>query len=146
MNSRDTQAVLQCTVKVLLISPFEQDHQHLETILRHSSWQQHGARTQAGGLELLRKNYCPVVVCEGELPEGTWKDVLSGLGRFPCPPSLVVTSRLADDHLWSEALNLGAYNVLAKPLNEKEVFHVVSMAWLFWKRQWEPAQALACTA
>jgi hypothetical protein len=37
-----------------------------------------------------------------------------------CPPLLVVTSRLADDRLWWEALNLGGYNVLAKPLNMKK--------------------------
>jgi hypothetical protein len=52
------------------------------------------------------------------------------LGRMPCPPLLVVTSRIADDRLWSEVLNLGGYNVLAKPLNMKEVFHVVGLAWM----------------
>jgi hypothetical protein len=41
------------------------------------------------------------------------------------PPQLVVTSRLADAYLWSEVLNLGGFDVLAKPLMEKEVRQVL---------------------
>jgi len=146
MNSDDTRAVSQKVVKVLLISPFDEDHQHLSDILKHSNWQQHGVRTQKESLDFLRDNVTPVVICESELPDGSWRDVLSQFGRMRCPPFLVVTSRLADDRLWSEALNLGAYNVLAKPLNMTEVFHVISLAWLSWKRQWERPQVLARTA
>lgn len=146
MNSEDTIAVSERVVKVLLISPFAEDHQHLRDILKHSKWQQFGARTHKESFEFLRENVTPVVISESELPDGTWQDVLHELGRMPCPPLLVVTSRIADDRLWSEALNLGAYNVLAKPLNKKEVFHVVGLAWLSWKRRWERPQILARTA
>jgi DNA-binding response OmpR family regulator len=46
---------------------------------------------------------------------------------------LIVTSDLADDRLWAEALNLGAYDVLAKPFRAAEVFRTVSLAWRQWK-------------
>jgi len=36
-----------------------------------------------------------------------------------------VTSRLADERLWAEALNLGAYDVLAKPFDSTEAMRVV---------------------
>jgi len=146
MNSEDTQVVPQRAVNVLLISPFDEDHQHLRDILRHSKWQQHAARTQREAFEFVRENVTPVVICESELPDGTWQQVLTQFGLMQCPPLLVVTSRIADDRLWSEALNLGAYNVLAKPLHMKEVFHVVGLAWLSWKRRWERPQVLARTA
>jgi DNA-binding response OmpR family regulator len=146
MNSEDTQAVSQKVVNVLLISPFDEDHRHLRDILKHSNWQHHCARTQSEAFEFLRENITPVVICEGELPDGSWQDVLCRLGRMPCPPLLVVTSRIADDRLWSEVLNLGGYNVLAKPLNMKEVFHVVGLAWMLWKRRWERPAALAMSA
>src|ERR1019366_5630556 len=146
MNSEDTQAVAQRAVKVLLISPFDEDHQHLRDILKHSNWQQHGSRTQREAFDFLRENVAPVIICESELPDGNWQDVLSRLALMRCPPLLVVTSRMADDHLWSEVLNMGAYNVLAKPLIMKEVFHVVGLAWMSWKRRWELPQALARTA
>jgi DNA-binding response OmpR family regulator len=56
--------------------------------------------------------------------------LLEQLARLPDPPALVVTSRIADDSLWAEALNLGAYDVLAKPFDGAEVVRVVSLAWL----------------
>lgn len=146
MNSDNTRPVSQKVVKVLLISPFDEDHKHLSDILKHSNWQQHGVRTRKESLDFLRDNVTPVVICESELPDGSWRDILSQFGRMLHPPFLVVTSRLADDRLWSEALNLGAYNVLAKPLNKTEVFHVVGLAWLSWKQQWERPQVLARTA
>jgi DNA-binding response OmpR family regulator len=137
MNSEDTQAVSQRAVKVLLISPFDEDHQHLRDLLKHSNWQQYEARTQRESFEFLRKNVTPVVICESELPDGGWQDVLAQLDRMQSPPMLVVTSRMADDRLWSEVLNLGGYNVLAKPLNMQEVFHVAGLAWMSWKGRWE---------
>jgi DNA-binding NtrC family response regulator len=146
MNSEDTQAVSQRAVRVLLISPYDEDHQHLAGILKHSNWQQHGVRLQREAFDFLRENITPVVICESELPDGTWQDVLSQFSRMPCPPLLVVTSRMADDRLWSEVLNLGAYNVLAKPLHMKEVFHVAGTAWMAWKRRWEGAHPLAMSA
>lgn len=75
MNSEDTRAVSQKVVQVLLISPFDEDHQHLRDILKHSNWQQHGARSQSESFDFLRENVTPVVICESELPDGNWQDV-----------------------------------------------------------------------
>lgn len=146
MNSEDTQAVSQMGVEILLISPFDEDHQHLHDILKQTNWQQHGARTQREALEFLHDSVAPVVICETELPDGDWQQVLYHLGRMECPPLLVVTSRMADERLWSEVLNLGGYNVLAKPLHLKEVFHVAGLAWMLWQRRWELPAALALSA
>jgi FixJ family two-component response regulator len=52
-------------------------------------------------------------------------------------PSLIVTSRLADDRLWAEALNLGAYDVLAKPFERLELVRSVSSAWLHWYHKFQ---------
>jgi DNA-binding response OmpR family regulator len=45
----------------------------------------------------------------------------------------MVTSRLADERLWAEALNLGAYDVLAKPFDGREVIRILSLAWQHWQ-------------
>ena|ERR1035438_4695270 len=85
----------------------------------------------------LQDNPTPVVICEAELPDGTWKDVLAQFALIKCPPILVVSARLADEKLWSEVLRLGGYNVLVKPLNMQEVSRVVSFSWLLWKNLWD---------
>jgi FixJ family two-component response regulator len=35
---------------------------------------------------------------------------------------------LADDRLWAEVLNMGGYDLLMKPFDEREVLHAASMA------------------
>ena len=54
------------------------------------------------------------------------------VNAMPNAPSLIVTSRLADDRLWAEALNLGAWDVLAKPFHVTEVIRSVRSAWQHW--------------
>ena len=56
-------------------------------------------------------------------------------------PAVIVTSRLADNRLWAEALSLGAYDVLAKPFNPDEVLRTVSLAWRDWHHRHENATA-----
>jgi DNA-binding response OmpR family regulator len=129
-------------VVVLSISPMEEDHFFLQDILNHvqgtldpiRKFTVNSCATLASGLAALRKRQFEVVVCERDLPPGSWKDVLEQVTIQPDPPSLIVTSRLADERLWAEALNLGAYDVLAKPFDRNEAIRVVGAAWRAWGR------------
>ena len=40
---------------------------------------------------------------------------------------------MADERLWAEALSLGAYDVLVKPLDAAEATRILSLAWEHWK-------------
>ena len=57
------------------------------------------------------------------------------ISQLPDPPLLIVTSRLADERLWAEALSLGAYDVLAKPFDPEEVVRIVGFAWKNWQNR-----------
>ena len=61
-----------------------------------------------------------MVICERDLQQGSWKDLLEHTQRVANPPFMIVASLHADDYLWAEALNLGAYDVLAKPFDRTE--------------------------
>ena len=124
-------------VSVLAISPYDDNHIFLSSIFGHSKWHIQGVRSWHEGLAYLAKNPTPVVVCERDLPDCSWKDVLGELAALPGQPLLVVASRLADDNLWAEVLNLGGYDVLMKPFDRTEVFRVISLAWLSWKNRLE---------
>src|SRR5260370_40437725 len=127
-------------VPVLSISPMEEDHFFLQNILNQlqgtldpsRTFRVNACTTLASGLAALRKRQFDVVVCERDLPPGSWKDVLEQVTILPDTPSLIVTSRLADERLWAEALNLGAYDVLAKPFDRTEAMRVVAAAWRAW--------------
>jgi len=73
-----------------------------------------------------------ILLCDGDGDQDAWRTVLAECHRFQHPPCLIVTSRLADERLWAEALNLGAYDVLAKPFDSREVRHALNRASLDW--------------
>jgi len=98
--------------------------------------------TLAAALAALSKSQFEVVVCEQDLQPGSWRDVLEQAVVLPDPPSLIVTSRLADERLWAEALHLGAYDVLAKPFDRTETMRVVEAAWHAWSR---PVSGFGCS-
>lgn len=138
----------------LSVFPEQEDHVALESIFRHSErplcpgskWALKPCRTLKEALPTLRKGRIPFVLCERDLQPGSWKDVLAALALLPDPPYLIVASRHADDRLWAEALNLGAYDVLPAPFEPAEVVRTLSVAWLRWCDRHKPAMRAAASA
>jgi DNA-binding NtrC family response regulator len=120
---------------VLSISPIEDDHNFLEQIFSELRWTLHRALTLPSAIALLAQNHAPVVICERDLAQGTWKDMLDEAIVLPQPPCVIVTSRLADEYLWVEALHAGAYDVLAKPFETEEIIRIASLASRSWHDQ-----------
>ena len=129
------------TVTVLSVEPAEEHRAGLENIFARSSWglcpssnwKLSTTSNVRQALSAIRDGDIPIVLCESDIAPSTWKGFLEELRQLPNPPLLIVTSRLADEQLWAEALNLGAYDVLAKPYDSAEVIRVVSLAWLHWE-------------
>ena len=71
---------------------------------------------------LLAGRIAPVIICERELLDGTWKDLLD-FGR-----NVIVVSRIADESIWTDVLNRGGYDVLASPLEERDILHALGSA------------------
>jgi DNA-binding NtrC family response regulator len=107
-----------------------------------SEWRLDTSRSLDTALQVLRRRQVPIVLCERDLEGNSWKDLLEQLALLPEPPHVIVASRLADERLWAEALNLGAYDVLAKPFDTSEVLRVLSSAWLHRVRRGEAAADL----
>lgn len=122
-------------VSVLHVCPVEDDQRSLEKIFRHTNWQLQQARSLASAAVFLKQVPVAVILSECDLNPGHWKDLLREIATLPAPPQLIVTSRLADDALWGEVLNLGAYDLLAKPFEFSEVVHAISLAWWHWDSQ-----------
>jgi DNA-binding NtrC family response regulator len=125
------------TMAVLSVSPMEEDHASLQNIFNHSNWILHKSLGLASATDFLRTHEIPVVLCECDLKPGTWRDLMEQISRLSDAPSLIVTSRLADNSLWSEVLNLGAYDLMAKPFERDAVFRCLSLAWWHWKNHHE---------
>ena len=138
-------------VTVFHVGPKDQDLSALADILNRSEWKMcpgthwsiSSADTMTSAANRLEGERVPIILCESESGCGNWKDVLESVGKFPVPPVLIVASRTADEYLWAEALNLGAYDVLSKPYHPAEVVRVLSMAWLHWMNRPTPAKMVS---
>src|SRR5690349_13407513 len=91
----------------MLVSQNEEDHQVLDHLFVEKRWTLFRTRTVQGALTLLGTNHIPVIVSDTDVPDGGWKKILSTVQQLAHPPLLVVTPRLADEHLRAEVLNLG---------------------------------------
>jgi DNA-binding response OmpR family regulator len=118
------------TVSVLSISGSEADQAELGRILGPLQWRVACAPTRADAVGMMRNGDFSVVVCDRDLSDGTWKDILSASRQQSRPSCVIVTTAVSQDAgLWSEVLNLGGYDVLAKPFQDREVLHSISTGW-----------------
>lgn len=118
---------------ILLVSPYAEDHLRIPRILADSTWRCCHCQNWQQAAEVLERSRIGVVLCERDLTDGSWRDVLACAQSQLRPPSVIVCSHLADEVLWAEVLNLGGYDVLIKPFDCEEVLRVVNAAWSCWK-------------
>jgi DNA-binding response OmpR family regulator len=119
-------------IPILLVSPHPADVAALRHILHHSDWDITHVETVGAARKHLSRHAAAVILCERDLPDGSWSDILSTTSQMEQAPLLLVISRHADDALWAEVLNIGGYDVLLKPFDKGEVARVVGMAWRNW--------------
>jgi DNA-binding response OmpR family regulator len=116
------------SVCAMLVGDFSDDRLLLHDIFRSFGWRLWEARRRRAALRRLASSLVHVVVAERDFPHWNWKRILSDFRLLRKPPLLIVTSRLADEALWSEALNLGAHDVLARPFDRNEVERAIASA------------------
>jgi DNA-binding NtrC family response regulator len=117
---------------VLSISPSDEDRASLQSILK-SDGTVIACSTVASALSALSEMPIPIVICDCDSSSGSWSEMLHRISLLPDPPLFIVTSRLADERLWAEALNLGAWDVLAKPFDADEVIRIAGIARQHWQ-------------
>jgi DNA-binding response OmpR family regulator len=115
-------------VRVLAVFDAAEDRQALSQLFRDFQWQARFTRSPSSLAGALQDFQPDVVMTDAVLPESqSWKDVLRSVQQGSELP-VIVSSRLADETLWAEVLNLGGYDLLVKPFDAAEVQNVVSMA------------------
>jgi DNA-binding NtrC family response regulator len=136
-------------VTVVSIGPMDAQESALAELLSESEWALcpgtrwilESCSHLPAALPVLQEGNVSIVLYDKESEHSRWTETLDFLLRLPNAPYVIVTSRLADDRLWSEALNLGAYDVLAKPFDRTELVRTLSLAWLRWEGRRKPALA-----
>lgn len=117
--------------RMLSVSGDRCDHDSLSEFLDNEVWQLDTATNCREAIKRLQTYRARVVLCEHTLADGTWKELYDWLKGAGKEVPMIVTSRLADEHMWAEVLNLGGFDVLQKPFRENEVIHTVTSALLY---------------
>jgi PleD family two-component response regulator len=115
-------------LSALLVGEYESDRFLIQNVFQRFGWRLFEARDRKRAMNYLERNPVQVVIAESDVPNWNWKRVLNDLRTLANPPQLIVTSRTADESLWSEVLNIGGYDVIAQPFEEDEVERVVASA------------------
>ena len=113
---------------VLFVTPRSQDADLLSRMLRPLSLHLEHAADFAHLRAKMQDHSYRVILTESALPDGTWLGVLALARRFTPSPEVIVTQPLADVRFWSEALNLGAYDLIPQPFAAAEVCRILSNA------------------
>jgi DNA-binding NtrC family response regulator len=113
---------------VLVVGGFDTELIALLGILNDADWTLYWNTSRADAVETLRRRPVGVVLCDRDLPDGDWKDVLAASTSLASPPPVIVTARFANERLWAEVLSLNGYDVLTKPFDADEVLRAISLA------------------
>jgi len=115
-------------VSALLVGEYENDRFLVHEVFQKFGWRLFEARDRKRAMQCLERNPVQVVIAKTDVPNWSWRRVLSDLRRLTKPPQLIVTSRTADESLWAEVLNVGGYDVMAQPFEQYEVERVIASA------------------
>jgi DNA-binding NtrC family response regulator len=115
--------------KVLSVSTSAEDHDSLRRILDYPGWSITTAFSCQQAIACLCRDRMGVIVCDGHLSDGSWRDILSYVAELTEPALVIVASRAAGEDLRAEVRALGGFEVLSKPFRAEEVNRVVVAAW-----------------
>ena len=111
--------------RILFLSGRPEDACEISQMLRDLPLSVEHTATLRQARTMLRQSNYDLVLTEAALPDGSWLFVLHLVRDCPQELVVVITDPQADARLWSEALNYGAYDLIAQPFYEPEVRRIL---------------------
>lgn len=115
-------------VLALVVSSEFSNRRGLSDLLNQEGWNPICASTVGECEELLTGQNISLVFCDRGLTDGTYRDVLGITHSLNRNVRLVVTSRLADWDEYLEALDDGAFDLIASPSQTADIVRVIHQA------------------
>jgi DNA-binding NtrC family response regulator len=111
--------------RILFVSGRHEDARRLAEMLNALPLVLDHAETLEQARAKLQQKEYDVVLTEAVLADGNWLDAMHMVRDCPRELEVIVTDPQADAGFWAEALNLGAYDLLAQPFYEPEVRRIL---------------------
>ena len=69
-----------------------------------------------------------LLLVDAELPDGTWRNLILFVQNSGMTCEMIVCAGLGDRELWAEAIQCGAYDLIAEPFEQQEVTRIIHSA------------------
>jgi DNA-binding response OmpR family regulator len=119
----------------------DRDRSLLTGICEQNDWEVFYANTCAEAQRVAEKLRPHIILLDRDLADGNWRGALSACASSSSGACTMLISRVADDYLWNEVVCNGGYDVLPKPLRERDVLRAVKFAWSYWNSLRQAATA-----
>jgi len=116
------------TRRVLLVSPNSELREQLARWLKKAGLRTLCSVTVGGALQKLARAPVGLLLCEAELPDGNFRDLLRHVNRSGAAVPVVVLSPSDDCEPYLSAMRDGAFDYLAYPSPHNEMERVVHNA------------------
>jgi len=110
---------------ILVVTPNRAARRRLRGALAASGWRVIEADGVADAVSAARRQAHGAILCDDLVPDGSWKDLLSGLTQ-EAPPVIVLT-RDGSEALWQEVLDAGGFD-LVDDGEPQEILRVLELA------------------
>lgn len=115
-------------ISILVVSSEIRNRDSLRDVLDQEGGKTIYVSTVGECKEVFASQNVDLVFCDRSLADGTYRDILA-MTRLRSPyVRLVVTSRLADWEEYLEALDNGAFDLIASPSQTADIVRVISRA------------------
>lgn len=117
-------------VAALVITADESDQLFMTAVLEAWRWKLHFANDEFEARAVLAAESIPVVIMDGDAQAPSWRELLEQVSGSEAAkaPKVIIISRVVDERLWAEVLNLGGYDLLPKPFDATELAWVLRSA------------------
>ena len=96
----------------------------VSTLVASAQIQIHSANTLGNAKARLQATKARVMLTDITFERGGWEDAMRMAARLPFRAALVLVSPFADQRLWIDALEYGAYDLILEP------FHAEELSWI----------------
>jgi len=130
------QAPAQMTI--LLASERDDDHQTLQALLHNTRWTVARALSWGDAASFCGRVIKPVILVDRYFQGSDWRFTLSSMVNLESNSCLILLSDVSDQYLWNEVVQLGGFDVLARPFQRSDVLRILEFAQRHCGNPWPP--------
>lgn len=118
---------------LLAVFPAVAERVAIIDLAAHYDWEIAVCPALAAAEKELVSRQPALILYDRDTPGPDWRDAFELLSRRSGESSIILVSSVADEYLWQEVVQLGGYDVLAKPISAEAAANCINLAWAFFR-------------